>query len=201
MDRLTELFASKPTSYMGLGVVYNGDTRGNGVTSQEQAVVVIPRFNQSDGGGGGATLALNCKRAGEDVSNIYVEVNAGTVLGVMPTIGGTALNAGTAPQLTITKSGTRHVVLNISGTPSVTTLDSRDFFHPTMSSITVTITSETTAPTGSDLVSSTGSFKALLATYVNGVKTAQNGYGPITGFVQDQLDGSGDGTLLLEYTD
>lgn len=129
------------------------------------------------------------------------KVYPATVLGAMPTIGGTALDAGTAPTLSVATSGTRYIVLNISGTPGVTTLDGRDFFHPTMGSIAVTVTVETTQPVAADLVSSSGSFKALLATIVNNVKTAQNGYGPITGFVQDQLDGSGNGTLLLEYTD
>lgn len=52
-DRLTELFANKPTSYLGAGIIYNGDTRGNGVSSSELDVQVIPRFN---GGGDAAAF-------------------------------------------------------------------------------------------------------------------------------------------------
>jgi hypothetical protein len=51
MDELTALFANKPTSYLGDGIIYNGDTRGNGVSSTEQDVVVIPRFNPNDAAG------------------------------------------------------------------------------------------------------------------------------------------------------
>lgn len=162
---------------------------------------VMDAATSASSGSASAILPLQCVTSSRTTDNTEIVVEPGTVLGVMPTIGGTALDAGTAPTISVSNYETRYIVLNISGTPTVTTLDSRDFFHPTMSSITVTITSQNTAPTGSDLVSSTGSFKAHLATYVNGVKTAQNGYGPITGLVQDQLDGSGDGTLLLEYTD
>lgn len=49
MDRLTQLFANKPTSYLGAGIIYNGDTRGNGVSSSEQDVVVIPRGTPDSG--------------------------------------------------------------------------------------------------------------------------------------------------------
>jgi hypothetical protein len=198
MDKLEALFARKPTSNMGLGVIYSGDTRGNGVTSSEQGFEWIPRFNQR-GGGGDSILPLTTKTASSAASNIYVVVEPGTVLGAMPTIGGTALSAGTPPQLTITQSGTRYVVLNINGTPDTTTLDGQVFFHPAMSGIAVTITVETTSPTAADLISNIGDFEVLLATYVDGIKTSQNGYGPITGHVQDMLDGSGDGLLELTY--
>lgn len=125
------------------------------------------------------------------------KVYPSTVLGIMPTIGGTALDDASPPTLTIPTSGTRYVVLNVSGTPSTATVDGRVFFNPVMSSIAVSITVESTAPTPTDLVSSTGDFLVLLATFVNGQLTAQNGYGPYSGFVQDALDGSGDGLLVL----
>ena len=51
MDELTALFANKPTSYLGDGIIYNGDTRGNGVSSTEQDVVVIPRGAPDSSGG------------------------------------------------------------------------------------------------------------------------------------------------------
>ena len=50
MDRLTELFANKPTSYTGLGLAYVGDTRGNAVVSGEQGLEVIPRIRADEGG-------------------------------------------------------------------------------------------------------------------------------------------------------
>jgi len=190
-DRLTELFASKPTSYLGLGVVYNGDTRGNGVTSNEQGIEIIQRLGQSDGGVSARGGLVLYKVDGNWL------VKPSTVLGAMPTIGGTPLDDDPAPELTVSGSGTRYAVLNISGTPSTTTLDGRDFFHPTMSSIAVTITETGTAPVAGDLLDASGSFKALLATFQDGVKTAQNYIGPLTGYVQDQLDGSGEGLLVL----
>jgi hypothetical protein len=51
MDELTALFANKPTSYLGDGIIYNGDTRGNGVSSTELDVVVIPRGAPDSSGG------------------------------------------------------------------------------------------------------------------------------------------------------
>jgi len=86
MDRLTELFANKPTSYLGPGIIYNGDTRGNGVSSSEQDVSVIPRFNQSDGGGA-EDYPFRVTAAGL--------VTPGTVNGSMVTIDGDPLDATT----------------------------------------------------------------------------------------------------------
>ena len=124
-------------------------------------------------------------------------VTAATILGVMPTIGGDPIDdAYTA--LTIS-SGTRYVIATVTGTPVTTTLSGRVFFGPAMTSISVAITETGTAPDSGDLSGSDGTFAFLLATFVDGVKTAQNGHGPITGFVQDHLDGSGNGTLILTY--
>lgn len=50
MDRLTELFANKPTSYTGLGLAYVGDTRGNAVVSGEQSLEVVSRMQPEPGG-------------------------------------------------------------------------------------------------------------------------------------------------------
>lgn len=124
-------------------------------------------------------------------------VTAATILGVMPTIGGSAID-DTYTALTIS-SGTRYVIATVSGTPVATTLSGRVFFGPAMTSISVAITETGTAPDAGDLSGSTGTFAFLLATFVDGDKTAQNGHGPITGFVQDHLDGSGNGTLQLTY--
>jgi hypothetical protein len=51
MDELTALFANKPTSYLGAGLIFNGDASGNGVSSTEQDVVVVKRFNPNDAAG------------------------------------------------------------------------------------------------------------------------------------------------------
>jgi hypothetical protein len=51
MDELTALFANKPTSFLGAGLIFNGDASGNGVSSTEQDVVVVQRFNQNDEAG------------------------------------------------------------------------------------------------------------------------------------------------------
>jgi hypothetical protein len=82
MDPLTELFASKPTSYLGTGIIYNGDTRGNGVSSTEQDVVVIPRFNQSDS----AVSDHPFRIAPSGV------ISPGTVNGLFPTLGGESID-------------------------------------------------------------------------------------------------------------
>ena len=136
-------------------------------------------------------------------SSVTIKVTTSTILGAMPTIGGVRLDATTAPTITVPSSGTRYVVATITGTPTTTTvttsLGTRVFFHPTMGSITVDIAIATTAPTSADLFGSTGIFKIHLGTVINGTSVASNGYGPITGFVQDQLDGSGDGTLILNH--
>ena len=55
-------------------------------------------------------------------------------------------------------------------------------------------------PTGADLVNNTGSFILLLATFVDGVKTLQNGQGPVGAILQDNLDGSGDALLVITFT-
>jgi len=137
------------------------------------------------------------------LNGLKIKVASSTILGAMPTIGGVRLDATTAPTITVPSSGTRYVVATITGTPTTTTittsLGTRVFFHPTMGSITVEIAIATAAPTSADLFGSTGIFKIHLGTVVNGTSVASNGYGPIAGFVQDQLDGSGNGTLILNH--
>lgn len=107
MDRLTELFASKPTSYMGLGVVYNGDTRGNGVTSQEQDVVVIPRFNQNDGGG-----VFKGAWSPSTVDSTHIDLTAGSVTDGVTTFTPTVTN------ISVHATSLNYVYLECSITPS-----------------------------------------------------------------------------------
>lgn len=126
-------------------------------------------------------------------------VIAGLVGGVMPTIGGSPLDASPAPLLTIPTSGTQYVRLNISGTLSKQTYSGSSFVTSAFTALTVTVTVTTTAPSISDNSSTTGSYKIYLATFVDGVKTLQNGYGPLGLTIQDSLDGSGTGILVTTY--
>lgn len=142
-------------------------------------------------GTGNAALGL-------DVSDTGI-VTPATVGGAMPTIGGTALDAGTPPTLTIPGSGTRYVVLNITSTFSTSTLGGQVFVGAGLSGISVTVTLDTSAPGSAGLQSTTGAFKIHLATFVNGSRTAQLGHGPISLAVQDNLDGSGKGNLIVTW--
>jgi len=144
-----------------------------------------------DLGGGSAIKPLNVSISGRVV--------AGTVGGVMPKIGGTPLDDSPAPLLTIPASGTQYVRLNISGTLSTQTYSGSSFVTAAFTTLSVTVTVTTTAPSLSDSSGTTGNYKIYLATFVNGIKTLQNGYGPIGLTIQDSLDGSGTGILVTNY--
>lgn len=122
-----------------------------------------------------------------------------TIGGVMPTIGGTALDAGTPPTLSLSGSGTEYVIATISGTVSKTTLSGRDFFH-TMTGITVALSVTTTAINSGDSFKDASPFKLLLATFVDGVKTAQIGRGPISLTWDDDLTGAGNAQMVATWT-
>lgn len=123
-------------------------------------------------------------------------VRGGTILGVVPTIGGDPINGPFAP-LSI-GAGTVHVVVTILSTPDTTTLAGRVFYHPGIvpTSVYIAVGAD---PGGAGLQSASGTFKFLLASFVDGEKTLQAGHGPIYGMVQDNLDGSGVGTLQLSW--
>lgn len=176
MDRLTELFASKPTSYTGLGLAYVGDTRGNAVVSAEQGLEVIPR--QQAFGGDASRGPLSVSSGGT--------VKPGLVAGLMPTIGGTRLDATPAPSLGFPSSGTRYVVLEID--VDWTPVEGVYIAAPVVSAVRIAL--NTTAPTPANLLTSDGRFKVWLATAVDGVVTAQY----LTGYVSVQVIDSGDGT-------
>lgn len=127
-------------------------------------------------------------------------VEPGTVLGVMPKIDATFLDASNPPTLSIPSSGVRYVVITITGDFVVSSHNSQSYAAAALSNVEVTIDVTTERPDAEDLQSSTpATYKVLLATFSDGVKTAQNGYGPITGSIQDKLDGSGTGLLILSY--
>lgn len=168
------------------------------VSSHEVEVVSTPK---------GKVLFTPGQKAGAATSNsnrsLRVlstgQIMQGTVLGEMPVIGTTPLDDPTPPTLTIPGSGTKYVVLVILGTPVTTPLSGRVFFHPAMNDIGVSFALHDTAPTGADLIGSDGLFQIHWATFVDGVKTFQEKFGPVTGYVQDQLDGSGNGLLIPTY--
>lgn len=173
MDRLTELFASKPTSYMGIGVVYNGDTRGNGVTSEEQEAVWIPRFNQNDASGGSHPFKCPGSTDGSTASTIV----AGTVNGV----------SATGLSLTISNSGTRYVYLDVTLTLDITSNDYVIGFSGGHSSITCAVATGGSIPADSD----THAYRKI-AIYVNGTKTEQAIVSSMEVVARD--DGTGSGT-------
>lgn len=175
-DRVSELFASKPISYLGLGVVYNGDTRGNGVTSTEQELLVISRFNQSDGGGGSHPFKCPGITDGSTASSIV----AGTVNGV------------TATNLTpvISNSGTKYVYLDVTYTQD---LSANNYVVGFSGSITCAIA------TGSSVPSDTSThLYRQIATYVSGVRTVQAIESSMQ--VEARDDGNGTATTRAIWT-
>lgn len=153
------------------------------------------RFKLRPGtGAAGATLPLNVNADGTVVP--------GTIGGAMPKIGTDRLDASPAPTLTIPGSGTRYVIATITGQMTARTLAGQIYTHATLANLTVAISLTSTAPVAADLqatfpgAGTLSSFKIHLATFVDGNKTAQNGYGPITYLLQDNLDGSGLTTLI-----
>lgn len=144
--------------------------------------------------------------ASADVSPLGLDVGAdgvvvfSTVLYAVPQIndgGWTALNATPTPALALTGSGTEHVVVQVTGTFDITS--DGTFVRPVMSGISVKIAIDS-APGPSDMISTTGTFKFLLATFVDGIRTGQTGHGPIVGKVCDDLSGAARGQLDLTWT-
>lgn len=141
------------------------------------------------------TGAAGASTQGLDVSAAGIVVPA-TVLGEMPKIGTTRLDASSPPSLTIPSSGTRYVIITITGSFSVV---GGIFVRNTFSSLTsVVISLSTSSPGYAERVSSTGVFVLLLATFIDGIKTLQNGHGPIEGELCD--DGSKTAKAILNPT-
>jgi hypothetical protein len=171
MDRLTELFANKPTSYLGTGIIYNGDTRGNGVSSTEQEVTVLPRFNQSDSAAGD-DHPFRCPNSTD--GSTASSVTAGTVNGI----------SATSLTPVISNAGTRHVYLNVSYSRA---LSGNGYVTGFSGGITCAIGTGGSVPTDT-----TSNLYRLIATYVDGVKTTQ----PVTTSMEVVIrdNGSGSGT-------
>lgn len=151
-----------------------------------------------------ALRPLECHSVPGDSGGVTVQVHPSTVLGVVPTIGGTPLNAETPPELSIPGDTTRHIVLNLRVQATITD----GFVFPAIGfeegEDAVSLTVEETAPSISDLVvTATGStliFKTLLATYADGKKNLQAGYGAISGELCDTLEGASKAALVLHWS-
>lgn len=156
-------------------------------------------------GAQGPTIALMRKPIQRAAARLPLDVSAsgivvpGTILYEMPKIGGTRIDDATPPALTIPSSGTRYVIVTLTGSFNV--VDSI-FVQNTFSSITsVVISLATTAPTYTDMVSSTGVFVFQLAEFIDGVKINQNGHGPIGGELCDDQSKTAKAILNLTYAD
>lgn len=143
---------------------------------------------------------LNCYIGVSSGESLKLQVRPGTILSEMPeiSVGGSParLDASTLPYLVLPKTGTRYVVFNIEMTYSIA---DGQFTRPTIVDASVTITLETSSPGSSGAESTSGAFHFLLATFVDGKKTLQNGYGPITGELCDTLEGTHKARLNLNY--
>ena len=121
------------------------------------------------------------------------EVEPADIAGEMPTIEGVTLDTTPRPALSIPSSGTWYVEAQITGTHVLT----GSSFARDLSARSVTLVVSSTMATSSNYrnVASGGTFRLRLATFVNGVKTSQNGYGPISCDFYD--DGSNTGKLTM----
>ncbi len=101
----------------------------------------------------------------EDESTVSVIIAPGTVSGLMPTLGGTDLDDGTPPVLTIANTGTFKIYLEINATLTPTT----ENYVVSWTIDSVTVESDSSIP--DDLL--TGTYRRHIATIVDGVLTAQ----------------------------
>lgn len=146
--------------------------------------------------GSSVSSPLDCYIAARADGSLKVQVRPGTVLGVMPEIAGTRLDVGTPPYLVLSDSETKYVVVKIESTFLIT---GGIYVNPGLTEVTVTIELDNEDPGGAGLTSTDGSYSFVLATYVSGVKTLQNGYGPIGGEICDNLAGTHTANLTLIY--
>lgn len=182
MDRLTELFANKPTSYTGLGLAYVGDTRGNAVVSGEQGLEVIPRIRADEGGGQQMPFTVLS-------SGVVVPGYIGGLY--IPTINGVYITNEPAPALSIPSSGTCHVVFNISAT----LVKAEGVYVESFTINAVTLSVQSSMPTQADLTNGSGNYKVLLASFTDGRKTAQYLRGSFWVAILDDASGTGVATL------
>jgi len=118
----------------------------------------------------------------------------GTIGGVTPTIGGDDIDDSPPPTLSISGSGTDYVVVTINSTLSV---DGGVYVEGYSAISSVVITATSTDPGSAGMLSTTGVFKLKLATFVDGVKTAQFFTGSRSIQVCDDGSGEARGAISL----
>lgn len=123
------------------------------------------------------------------------KVTPGTIAGIYPTIGGTSIATLPAPALTIPGTGTAHVVVNVESSLSVS---SSVYVAGFTSMDAISLTVETTDPGSAGLKSTDGLFYFVLATFVDGVKTAQNFTSSLILSVCDDGTATGTADLVIE---
>lgn len=121
----------------------------------------------------------------------------GTIAGLSPKIGTDSIATLPAPALTIPASGTAHVVVNVESTLAI---EAGVYVAGFTSFDAITLTVETTDPSSAGLKSNDGLFYFVLATFVDGVKTAQNYTGSLLLSVCDDGTAAGTADLVIEST-
>lgn len=130
---------------------------------------------------------------GNGVVNANGTVTPLTVGGEMPKIDGVRLDNAPAPALALSGIGAEYVVASISGT--LTVIDGVLVTAFSVGGVDISIAG--TDPGSAGLVSDSGDFSVLMATFVSGVKTYQRSPGDWTLQVCDNGDGSATGVLHL----
>lgn len=115
-------------------------------------------------------------------------VVSGTFNGNVPTLGGTALNAGTAPVGTL-GTGTKYVYLHISATLTA----AHDYVY-TFTFDDFKIESGSSVPNDD---TAAGEYYIPLASFLNGVKTSQVVISSLGGFIEDDGNGASQGELYF----
>lgn len=130
---------------------------------------------------------------GNGVVNTDGTVTPFTVGGKMPVIGSARLDSNPAPALSLARVGTEYIIAEISGTPTVISSVLVTAFA--VDSVSIVVDSTDPGPGG--LVSDSGEFRVLMATFVAGVKTYQRSPGDWTLKVCDDGAGTATGVLHL----
>lgn len=125
---------------------------------------------------------FRCSIVEQGETTITVRVYPGTVSGVMPKISGVDLDAGTPPSLTISKSGTHYVMMTVSATLDAT----EQGYVLSTASIEVEISVVSSIPADDK----SGTYYRRIATFVDGVKTAQVVQNSLDLYMRDDGTGS-----------
>jgi len=189
---LTKLFPKLKAVQVGAGLRHVGGSGGQ-VFEVVQALPVIVLKTQDAAPVVATVLALTIKKTGV--------VKYGTIMGVEPMIGGEGLSNSPPPTLTLPGTGLSYIVVTLKGAATQTTLAGRTFTTvDTFSSAVITVEGSDPGSAGLSCASPDGdgncSYQFLLGIVSDGAPY-NNGYGPISGGVNDTLDGSGTTVLTL----